>query len=213
MARQQTKAEIIANTPIEELMRLGGEQGAAKLREYLRALRYGYNRRVQSFRRQGIISHAEIAFNRSRATETKYKPVSKLNHNQLILEIARYQKFFTDKTSSIVGIREVETEQDKRIFGEDSRGRPLMRMSQQERADFWELYDEFMHQNRRFDNEVQSGQVQFMLRDAIYQDEGFKDMSFAEKLNYIRMAMDNDGEIPDIEDVANVRSGRGYSDN
>lgn len=59
----------------------------------------------------------------------------------------RIQEFFRAKTSSVSGAREVMRDQDIRLFGKDSRGRPIYRMTKDERTRFWSDYEEFLNQH------------------------------------------------------------------
>lgn len=143
--RKQTEAERIAQIPIEEISKISGAD-RKQLEGYVRTLQSGYKRRVQSFARKGLVSHAQIALE---STLSGAKPISltKMTRNQLILEFARYSKFFQGVTSSEEGIRKVNREQDIRLFGKDYKGNPNYQMSQEERERFWRLYEEFQNQN------------------------------------------------------------------
>lgn len=143
--RKQTQAEKIASIPIEDITKMSGKDKKV-LEKYVKTLRAGYKRRVQSFARKGLVSHAQIALE---GTIPDKKPVqlTEMTRNQLILEFARYAKFFSDVTSSEAGIRSVNRAQDIRLFGADSRGRPKYSMSQEERTRFWQLYEEYQNQN------------------------------------------------------------------
>ena len=46
-------------------------------------------------------------------------------------------------TSTVPGARRVQAEQDRRIFGTDSRGRAKNRMTVEERTDFWKVFEEY----------------------------------------------------------------------
>lgn len=59
----------------------------------------------------------------------------------------RIQEFFRSKTSSEKGAREVQRDQDRRIFGEDVFGNPKKRMTYNQRQMFWSYFDEFMIQH------------------------------------------------------------------
>lgn len=67
--------------------------------------------------------------------------------NQEQILAYRIQEFFRSKTSSTSGAREVQREQDIRIFGTDVFGNPKRRMTYSERETFWSYYDEFMAQH------------------------------------------------------------------
>lgn len=143
--RKQTKAEKIAAIPIEDIVKITGKDRKI-LEQYVRTLHSGYKRRVQSIAKKGLVSHARIALERT-IPDKKPVQLTKMTRNQLILEFARYAKFFNDVTSSEEGIRKVNRGQDIRLFGADKRGRPKYSMSQEERTRFWELYEEYQNQN------------------------------------------------------------------
>lgn len=166
MARK-TKAEKVAEIPFEDIIKASGPSGIKMLRGYLKTLRYGYNRRSATFRRAGIKSPAARQIEEY---QEKHKPkdISEMSRNQLVLEIVMLQDFFNAKTSTVKGIREVYKEQDKRIFGEDRRGRPARTMSQEERDRYWALYNEYINQKRGSEERFGSGQIQMFLADAIY---------------------------------------------
>ena len=81
--RKQTQSEKIASIPIEQIIKMSGKERKT-LEYYVRTLRQGYKRRVQSFARKGQTSHAQIAFE---GTIPDKKPVqlTKMTRNQLIL--------------------------------------------------------------------------------------------------------------------------------
>lgn len=167
--RRKTKAEHIATMPIETVSRLGGDEGIAKLRQYVRTLKTGYTRRVGQFKRHGVISYAQISLEESMTDQAKKRKIKDMNRNQLLMEFARYSKFFRDKTSTIAGINEVNLEQDKRIFGLDEKGKPLFRMTDKQRKEYWSLYDEFIHQNLEYISMYGSDRVQQAVAEAVYE--------------------------------------------
>lgn len=118
---KKTQAEKIASMPIENITKISDKERNI-LEKYVKTLRAGYKRRVQSLAKKGLVSHAQIALE---GTIPDKKPVqlTKMTRNQLILEFARYAKFFNDVTSSEAGIKKVNREQDIRIFGQDAKGR------------------------------------------------------------------------------------------
>lgn len=168
MARKKTKAEQLAETPIEQLTKLGGEEGRAQLIKYAKTLRTGYRRRVAQFQRKGLVSHAQLTLEKSLPKERRAMKLNKLSRNQLILEIRRYQKFFRSKTSSVEGIKEVNKEQDLRIFGESFKsGKPISSLNQDQRITYWDYYDEFVNRYPNYIARYGSERVQEVLADAI----------------------------------------------
>lgn len=217
MAKKLTKAEKIAQIPIEEIGKLKGEEGAKKQQQYLRTLVMGYKRRVASFRRKGLFSYAQEAYEGYNFVLDPQN-IKNLTYNQRIMEIAKLQHFFNAKTSSERGIKEVEKEQDARIFGVDKRGRPLQRMDNITRRLYWKLYDEYLLQfPTRY---PQSDTVQQILASAIFPIEilGSNDIgdgktfSITEVLEEIEAKMKEQDDI-NTEDLfnggPNVFMGRG----
>lgn len=158
MARRKTKAELLADVPLETISKMTKPENIAQLRKDVATLRAGYRRRVGAFNRKGLKSYAQIAVE-NQIKHTKNIPVSKMSSNQLLLEYARYAQFFHDVTSTERGIKRVNREQDARIFGVDSRGRPLRTMTQDEREAYWKLYDEFKKDHKEDFAKYQSGRV------------------------------------------------------
>lgn len=68
---------------------------------------------------------------------------SKTKRVNAVAELQSYKKFFGSKSSTVSGSREIMKSQDARIFGVDSSGKPLKRMTRVQRERFWSLYDEF----------------------------------------------------------------------
>lgn len=58
-------------------------------------------------------------------------------------ELSRLHDFFNAKTSTVKGAERVMRNQDIRIFGADSRGRPKETMTREERDLFWSVFNEF----------------------------------------------------------------------
>lgn len=207
--RKQTQAEKIASIPIENITRMSGKERKT-LEKYVRTLRAGYKKRVQSFARKGLVSHAQIALE---GTIPDKKPVqlTKMTRNQLILEFARYAKFFNDVTSSEAGIKSVNRAQDVRLFGTDAKGRPKYSMPQEERARFWQLYEEYQNQNpSKFVNygynTVQQAITEMTLRGNELTSENL--VILMDKLDDI---LEKSYFEQNLGSVPNVYSGRGTS--
>lgn len=208
MAKRITKAEKIAAMSPEELAKYKGLSGDKQLRSYLSTLRAGYKRRVGSFSRKGLVSYAQISFEKSAPNNLKGVPLTKMNRNQLLLEIARYSKFFNDVTSTEKGIRETNYAQDRRIFGTDYKGRPLYTMTQKEREEYWDFYDEFKNQFPEWSTQPFSESVQQSLAEAIFEDPDFENATFTQKLRIAREHFELLQDKESMEDGPNVLSGR-----
>ncbi|MBD5232335.1 MAG: hypothetical protein HDS66_09350 [Bacteroidales bacterium] len=208
MAKRVTKAEKIAKMSLESLGKLSGESGKKQLLSYARTLKSGYTRRVGSFKRKGLVSHAQISFEKSYPTG-KQIPLNKMTRNQLLLEIARYSKFFNDQTSTEKGIRDINRQQDIRIFGANARGAPKMTMTSEEREAFWDFYEEFRNQYPEWSTQPFSESVQQNLADIMFKDPIFESMTFINRLEYAKKRFLDSIQTENIEDSPNVLLGRG----
>lgn len=179
--KKKTKAEQIASIPIETISRLGGESGIAQLRKYVQTMQSGYKRRVGQFKRQGLTSYAQISLEGSMPESAKRRKVKDMTRNQLLMEFARYSKFFNDVTSTVEGIKTVNLEQDKRIFGVDEKGRAKSTMGDSERKSFWSLYDEFINQHAEMISQYGSNRVQTAISEVLL--EGSDPKNFVEILS------------------------------
>lgn len=205
--RRKTKAEQIASIPIEQITKMSGKERKT-LEKYVRTLRQGYKRRVQSFARKGLISHAQIALE---GTIPNKKPVqlTKMTRNQLILEFARYSKFFNDVTSSETGIKKVNREQDIRIFGQDSRGRPRRTMTDTERQKFWTLYEEYENQHPTASSRYGSESIQQQIADALFDTQSIGWENLIDFLDRVEQRLLQKTTEENLRSVPNVYSGRG----
>lgn len=201
-ANKKTRAEQTVEIPWEELVKLKAKnpEDMKKLRAYVNLLRQGYNRRIAEFERKGIYSYAADAAKRSKV---KNVPVAQLTkgmspdraRNTLLAEFAKYQQFFQSKTSNIKGIKEVNAEQDKRIF-KDSTNRSSM--TDAEREAFWSLYEEFVSNAGITKTAyMTSSRIQQYIAEAIFSGgpdsaDGNEDAEFAEKFGIERKYLDYD---------------------
>lgn len=169
MARKTKVQQILEKSP-EEIGSLSGQSGINTLRGYLKTLKYGYSRRVSSFKKQGLFSYAQYALEEE-LKSSQLKSPDKMTRNQLIHEIYRYINFFQSETSTKKGILRINKEQDKRIFGADSKGRPLKTMTNNEREKYWSMYSEFIHQNPTFTSKYGSSAIQTQLANVIFDND------------------------------------------
>lgn len=201
-----TKAEKIANIPLEQIAKLSGEQGMKELRSYVSTLRNGYIRRVRSFERRGEVSYAQIALEKE-APPTKIQ-LTRMTRNQLILEFARYSAFFNSRTSTLSGIRKTNLEQDLRLFGRKSTGKPRRTLSSNERILFWSLYDEFLNQEPGANSRYGSESIQQQIAEALF----VRSLDSDDKVSFLVKVASSleQGKINEnVGSVPNVYSGRG----
>ena len=88
-----------------------------------------------------IIEYDGLTYNLSRAADPRVMSI-----NAMLQELASYQTFFQSKSSTIKGIKEINRQQDKAIFGASSKGTPLYTMTEKERRYMWSVFDEFNNQ-------------------------------------------------------------------
>lgn len=205
--KKLTRAEQIANTPMEQVMKLSGKEGRKKLESYVKFLKFGYNRRVQSFQKKGLISHAQIALEGTLPVGKEVQ-LTKMTRNQLILEFARYSKFFQDATSSEKGIKEVNRQQDIRIFGADSRGRPKRTMTSIERQKYWSLYEEYQNQQPTANSRYGSESIQQMVAEALFDTDGTPGENLVDFLDRVEERLAQKSREENLRSVPNVYSGR-----
>lgn len=207
-SRKPTKAEKIAAKSIESISSLTGEEGRKELINMVRTLRAGYTRRVGAFKRRGLVSYAQLWVEENKPKVSK--PLNKMSRNRLILEFAVYQKFFTDVTSTVEGIKRVNFEQDLRIFGADDKGLPTRTMTADERMEYWSLYDEFKHQNPAANYIFTSERVQSVLA-SMQVNSKFRELTLAEKIAALkeRLGVMEEAAAGEEEEPPNVYSGQG----
>lgn len=203
-----TRAEQISSMPMEQVMKLSGKEGRKKLESYVKSLKFGYKRRVQSFNKKGLISHAQIALEGS-LPPGKEVQLTKMTRNQLILEFARYAKFFQDVTSTEEGIRNVNTQQDIRIFGADQKGRPKRTMTDAERQKYWSLYEEYQNQQPTANSRYGSESIQQMVAEALFDTDGTPGENLVDFLDRVEGRLAQKSREENLRSVPNVYSGRG----
>lgn len=200
-----TKSEKLARIPIEKVMTK--DTSIEDLRRMVRTLRTGYKRRVASFNRKDLVSYAQISLEGT-ISGSQNKPLKNMTRNQLILEFSRYSKFFRDETSTQAGIRKVNLDQDRRVFGTDSSGKPLRTMSNEERARFWRLYDEYINQQPLATAKYGSESVQQQLADVMFTEKQNK--TIMEILNQVENDLQDSYLKQQGGSVPNVFSGRRF---
>lgn len=121
-----------------------GKLKAPELRELLRGVRNLFTQQEKTFKRyeKTVFSPAMEKMKDFYDDRGKNSP-SRMNMNQMRNEVFKLQEFFEAETSTVPGARRVQAEQDRRIFGTDSRGRSKNRMTVEERTDFWKVYEEY----------------------------------------------------------------------
>lgn len=121
-----------------------GKLKAPELRELLRGVRNLFSQQEKTFKRyeKSVFSPALEKMRGFYEDRGKNAP-SRMNMNQMRNEVFKLQEFFDADTSTVPGARRVQAEQDRRIFGTDSRGRAKNRMTVEERTNFWTVFEEY----------------------------------------------------------------------
>lgn len=208
MSKRMTKAEKISSIPFEKISSLKGESGRSALIGYIRTLRSSYKRRIGSFKRNNLVSQAQIAFEREIPKSSPVK-LTEMSRNQLLLEFFRYASFFNSETSSIEGIKRINNQQDIRLFGSNSKGHPNYRMTNEERILFWDTYEEYKNQFPADVNQIYSSEyVQQYIADALIGDGKISSIGLADFLSNVRNLLREGKVEEDLKDVPNVFSGR-----
>ena len=204
-APARNRVQIYLRKSVEDLAKMQGEKGREEMIKGIQSLRRAFARRVKTIQSSGHYSYAldtYVDMSRQR------RPLKSLTRNQMIAEIISYQKFFEAETSSVKGILNVNREQDIRIFGADENGNPRYNMSDDERQEFWSVYDEFIRQNRSLVPWLSSGQIQQTLAEM--QSDSRKNFyskdDFTAQLTELKNRL---LEKPLEESVPNVFMGRG----
>lgn len=121
-----------------------GKMKSPELRELLRGVRNLFTQQEKTFKRyeKTVFSPAMEKMKDFYEDRGKNSP-SRMNMNQMRNEVFKLQEFFEAETSTVPGARRVQAEQDRRIFGTDSRGRAKNRMTVEERTNFWTVFEEY----------------------------------------------------------------------
>ena len=121
-----------------------GRMKAPQLRELLRGVRNLFNSQEKVFKKYSdTVYSPSLDKMESFYDSTGKKAPSRMNMNQMRNEVFRLQEFFDSETATVPGARIVQTEQDRRIYGTDKRGRPKYRMDVEQRKNFWTLFEEY----------------------------------------------------------------------
>ena len=157
-----------------------------KLRSYVKAIRRSVSASKSAFIRANEYSYALSAYYRELEKRTK-TDINEMSRFRLISEIASFQKFKKSDTASVSGARKVYREQDIRIFGKDSSGRPLGSMNRYEREQFWQIYEEWEKIYRSAHPDLSSSQVQMNLADFMFNSPlVFGEALFTQKLEMLQ---------------------------
>lgn len=210
MARKITYSQLKSMSEAE-ISKLSTKDGSAQ--EMLRQFREKYRYREKAFSRAGknvyspALEKMEDYYDRNGERSPE-----KMTVHQIRSELFHIQEFFKSKTGDVKGAREVMREQDIRIFGENSRGRPVRRMTIEERTKFWSVYEEFLSTYKNAEAVYGSEKIQQYLGSLTIGDRkvsAFRKGSIGlmDQLSALDKMLRESGEENAIE-MRNVRQGR-----
>lgn len=156
MARKITYAKL-KSMSATEISKLSQKEAAEMLKQFREKFRY----RQKAFDRAGknvyspSLEKMEDYYERNGVQSPE-----SMNVNRIRSEMFHIQEFFNSKTADVKGAREVMREQDARIFGTNSRGTPLKRMTIEERTQFWATYEEFLRTYKNAESIYGSDKIQ-----------------------------------------------------
>ena len=210
MARKITYSRLKSMSETE-ISKLSTKDGSAQ--EMLRQFREKFRYREKAFSRAGknvyspALEKMEDYYDRNGERSPE-----KMTVHQIRSELFHIQEFFKSKTGDVKGAREVMREQDIRIFGENSRGNPVKRMTIEERTKFWSLYEEFLSTYKNAEAVYGSEKIQQYLGSLTIGNRkvsGFRKGSIGlmDQLNALDKMLRESGE-EDVIEIRNVRQGR-----
>lgn len=206
MARKITYAKL-KSMGASEISKLNQKDAAEMLRQFREKFRF----RQKAFNRAGknVYSPALEKMEGYYERNGVQSPDS-MNVNRIRSELFHIQEFFNSKTADVKGARKVMRDQDASIFGVDSKGRPLKRMSIEERTEFWSTYEEFLKTFKNAEAIYGSDRIKQFLGDVMKGDKTRKNMfstGLMERFNALNtMLRESEGEHH--VELRNVRQGR-----
>lgn len=167
-----------------------GKMRAPELRSLLRGARALFNAQAKQFDKYSnkVWSPALDKMEKFYEDRGSISP-SRMNINQMRSELFHLQDFFQAETSTVPGARKIQKQQDIRLFGSDSRGRPKKRMTVEQRTNFWSLFEEYKKM-RPADVFEQSNMVQQQLAQMLI-EKGNLDFS-AKSINELAARIDDE---------------------
>ena len=210
MARKITYSRLKSMSETE-ISKLSTKDGSAQ--EMLRQFREKFRYREKAFNRAGknVYSPALEKMENYYDRNGERSP-EKMTVHQIRSELFHIQEFFKSKTGDVKGAREVMREQDIRIFGTNSRGNPLHRMTIEERTKFWSVYEEFLSTYKTAWSRYGSDRIQQYLGSLTIGNRkvsAFRKGSIGlmEQLSALDKMLRESGE-EDVIEMRNVRQGR-----
>lgn len=153
-----------------------GKLNKKEMVDLLKDARKKLDTRLKTFSKQGknFYSPAQEKI-REYYEENPQQSINKVSRNRALNEIFNIQDFFRSKTGTVKGAKEVMREQDARIFGVNEKsGRPLHRLTTDQRTAFWQVYNEFTSQYKTAIAAFTSGKIQQYLGERVLSTKGRK---------------------------------------
>ena len=143
-----------------------GNKQMPKLRSMVKQARELYEKRVKALKKAHVSWSPALEKIEGKVGT---KPVNKMSASSLQVELIRIQQFFQSRTSTAAGARDVMREQDASIFGVDYSGKPLFRMTKNERDMFWEAFEKYYETYGAHAQIVGSNQLKILLGNWVVQ--------------------------------------------
>lgn len=226
MPKTRYTIKYLQELPTEDLSKMTDEE----MEPLLRAARKQVERRVQTIAKSGLYSHAVEGYlsNMYEVNEDGYKKLRNLQ-DPLVMsrqakygEIKRIQEFLNSKTSTVKGIKQVNKEQDLRLFGyaKSKLGRalkrPLKSLSENERRTYWKMYDEFNNRFKDMTNyKVTSTVIQTYIAEELFGSSvnfSSENIDINELLNSVHERI-KESLGPTYEEGHKISGGKGYFTN
>ena len=127
-----------------------GKLKLSEARTLLRKARAAYEKQEKTFSRyKNTVWSPAVEKMQNYYEDTGKNAISKMRLSKVQNELFRLQDFFGSDTSTVTGARRVMLEQDRRIFGVNEKtGKPIRRMSLDQRTEFWSAYNEFINMEK-----------------------------------------------------------------
>lgn len=127
-----------------------GKLKLSEARSLLRQARAAYEKQEQTFSKyKDSVWSPAVEKMQDYYEDTGKNSISKMRLSKVQNELFRLQDFFGSETSTVPGARRVMMEQDRRIFGTSEKtGKPIKRMSLDQRTEFWAAYNEFVNMEK-----------------------------------------------------------------
>lgn len=152
-----------------------GKMSTKELRSVLKSARQLFDKQSKTFDKyEDTVFSPALEKMRDFYDERGKKSISRMKISQMRAEVFRLQEFFDSKSSTVPGARKIALEQDKRIFGVNSRGFTKHRLTKEQRVNFWSAYEEFKNlHNESYIRNMGSDTIQQYLGEMLLDNKKF----------------------------------------